>query len=181
MDYDTYEAGAVQLAVDLANADVADPGALDRFVAEHHEWFEARTTRPLTTADRAVASELACGVRAVAVAASDGEVVVRLNALLDRCRPAPRMTAHDGTLHLHYSGDDARLVDQLGATVAMGLALLVCRYGRGRLGICAADDCADVFVDTSRNRSRRYCSDTCASRTTVSAYRARQRAGKAAH
>jgi predicted RNA-binding Zn ribbon-like protein len=39
-----------------------------------------------------------------------------------------------------------------------------------------AETCPDVYVDTSRNASRRYCSDTCASRATVAAYRARQKA-----
>lgn len=180
MNYDTYEAGAVQLAVDLANTATDDPEALDEFVATHSDWFVIRSAQPLTTAERTVAADLAARVRAVAAASSDSEVVAQLNGLLDRCDPVPRVTDHDGTLHLHYSGDDAGVVDQLGATVAMGLALLVCRYGRERLGICAADDCAAVFVDTSRNRSRRYCSDTCASRTTVSAYRARRRAAATA-
>jgi predicted RNA-binding Zn ribbon-like protein len=32
-----------------------------------------------------------------------------------------------------------------------------------------------VFVDTSPNQSRRYCSDRCSSRANVAAYRARQR------
>ena len=38
-----------------------------------------------------------------------------------------------------------------------------------------ADDCADVVLDLSRNRSRRYCSTTCGNREAVAAYRARQR------
>jgi predicted RNA-binding Zn ribbon-like protein len=86
------------------------------------------------------------------------------------------VTNHDGTVHLHYWADTDPLTAQLGATVSMALSLLVCTQGRERLGICAAEDCADCYVDTSRNRSRRYCSETCASRTTVSAYRARRRA-----
>jgi predicted RNA-binding Zn ribbon-like protein len=32
-----------------------------------------------------------------------------------------------------------------------------------------------VFIDTSVNRTRRYCSDRCASRANVTAYRARKR------
>ena len=44
-----------------------------------------------------------------------------------------------------------------------------------RLDICAADDCDDVVLDLSRNRSRRYCSTTCGNREAVAAYRARQR------
>jgi len=114
----------------------------------------------------------------VVEATSDDEAVARLNTLLTCSSPVPRVTNHDGNLHLHYSPDTAPVVDRLGATVAMGMAHVVCRYGRERLGICAAEDCADVFVDTSRNRSRRYCSETCASRTTVSAFRARKRASQ---
>ena len=43
------------------------------------------------------------------------------------------------------------------------------------IGRCQARGCARLFVDQSRNRSRRFCGNTCASRTTVAAYRARQR------
>ncbi|NNF63358.1 MAG: CGNR zinc finger domain-containing protein, partial [Acidimicrobiia bacterium] len=32
----------------------------------------------------------------------------------------------------------------------------------------------DVFIGTSRNKSRRRCSDTCATRENVAAYRKRQ-------
>ena len=43
-----------------------------------------------------------------------------------------------------------------------------------RLRVCAADDCDDVLVDLSRNRSRRYCDGGCGNRVNVQAYRARQ-------
>ena len=46
-----------------------------------------------------------------------------------------------------------------------------------RLRVCGADDCGDVLVDLSKNRSRRYCSTTCANRTNVAAFRARQTGG----
>jgi predicted RNA-binding Zn ribbon-like protein len=57
----------------------------------------------------------------------------------------------------------------------LGLATLVCDLGPGRLGVCSAAPCTRVYVDTSPNRSRRYCSDRCSSRANVAAYRARQR------
>jgi predicted RNA-binding Zn ribbon-like protein len=57
----------------------------------------------------------------------------------------------------------------------MGLSQVVVQHGWQRLGVCAAEGCDDVYVDTSRNASRRYCSNTCASRSTVAAYRARRR------
>ena len=43
---------------------------------------------------------------------------------------------------------------------------------RSRLGLAGR---RGVYIDTSRNASRRYCSNTCASRSTVAAYRARQK------
>jgi hypothetical protein len=35
--------------------------------------------------------------------------------------------------------------------------------------------CRNAYLDTSTNRSRRYCSDRCATRANVAAYRARKR------
>ncbi|MCI0688166.1 MAG: CGNR zinc finger domain-containing protein [Sporichthyaceae bacterium] len=88
------------------------------------------------------------------------------------CRPI--LTRHDGTPHLHYAQDGGDPVRWAGAIAAACLALHVCRHGRARLRQCAADGCRIWYADTSRNRSRRYCSNACASRTTVAAFRARQ-------
>ena len=44
-----------------------------------------------------------------------------------------------------------------------------------RLDVCADPDCDGLVLDLSRNRSRRFCSTTCANRAAVAAYRARQR------
>ena len=52
--------------------------------------------------------------------------------------------------------------------------------GATRLGVCDASGCSHVFVDTSPNQSRRYCSDRCSSRANVAAYRARQRESRMA-
>lgn len=58
----------------------------------------------------------------------------------------------------------------------MGMAIVVCDLGPDRFGSCQAAKCANVFVDTSPNRSRRYCSDRCSSRANVAAFRARRKA-----
>jgi predicted RNA-binding Zn ribbon-like protein len=42
-----------------------------------------------------------------------------------------------------------------------------------RLSVCADDGCDGLVLDLSRNRSRRFCSTTCANRNAVAAYRAR--------
>jgi predicted RNA-binding Zn ribbon-like protein len=57
---------------------------------------------------------------------------------------------------------------------------VVCELGAGRLGVCDASACEQVFVDTSPNSSRRYCSDRCSSRANVAAYRARRKAASVA-
>ncbi len=176
MDYDGYGSNAVELAIDLANADRQDPSWAAEFVRSHDEWFTTPRPATLSAADAARAGETADLVRAVALAATRDEVLARLNDLLSRARPQPYATDHDGDLHLHYAGPGAPALEQLTTTVAMGLASVVAQHGWERLGICSAEGCEHVYVDTSRNASRRYCSNTCASRSTVAAYRARRKA-----
>ena len=175
MDYDTFGSTAVELAIDLANAD-RDADWVPAFLRAHDEWFEAGTALDLSPAEAARAAETADLVRAVAVAGSQAEVIERLNALLALASPQPYATDHDGELHLHYARREAPALEQLTTTVAMGLSQVVVQHGWQRLGVCSAEGCDDVYVDTSRNASRRYCSNTCASRSTVAAYRARRKA-----
>lgn len=101
--------------------------------------------------------------------AGDGTTVAGLlNALLSRYPVRPQLTDHDGRWHLH-------LADQSGAAAVMGLAAVVAELGAERLGRCLDPRCSRAFLDTSSNRSRRYCSARCASRANVAAYRARRR------
>ncbi len=175
MDYDTYGSNAVELAIDLANADRDDPDWVRAFLDAHTEWFTDGTTLGLTEQDAGQVGQVATLVRDVALAQTEPEVMARLNALLALASPRPYATDHDGELHLHYARPDAGVVEQLTTTVAMGLSQVVVQHGWQRLGVCSAEGCGNVYVDTSRNASRRYCSNTCASRSTVAAYRARQR------
>jgi predicted RNA-binding Zn ribbon-like protein len=101
-----------------------------------------------------------------------------LNALLAQTGAIPQIVAHDGRgPHVHVSRPSAPLADRIAAHLAMGLAELVVAGEMERVRTCAADPCRDVFVDLSRNRSRRYCdSRTCGNRLHVAAYRARRSA-----
>jgi predicted RNA-binding Zn ribbon-like protein len=104
-------------------------------------------------------------------------VVDRLNDLLQRHPVSPFISGHDATSwHLHIAERDAPVAETLAAEGLMGLAVVVCDLGADRFGVCAATGCRKVFVDTSPNRSRRYCSERCASRANVAAFRARRRA-----
>ena len=176
MDYDTYGSTAVELAIELANADRTDPEWARAFLGSHVEWFSPGTALELSPGETHRAASTAELVRAVALAQTQDAVLGRLNELLTIARPRPYATDHDGELHLHYARPDAPVLEQLTTTVAMGLSQVVVQHGWQRLGVCSAESCNDVYVDTSRNASRRYCSNTCASRSTVAAYRARQKA-----
>jgi predicted RNA-binding Zn ribbon-like protein len=100
----------------------------------------------------------------------------KINALLSRTGASPQIVAHDGRgPHLHVSRPTAPLADRMAAHFAMGLAWLVVAGEAGRIRSCASPTCRDVFVDFSKNRSRRYCdSRTCGNRLHVAAYRARK-------
>jgi predicted RNA-binding Zn ribbon-like protein len=101
-----------------------------------------------------------------------------LNALLAETGAVPQIVAHDGRgPHIHVSRPAAPLADRIAAHLAMGLAELVVAGEMERVRTCAAQPCRSVFVDLSRNRSRRYCdSRTCGNRLHVAAYRARRSA-----
>ena len=175
MDYDTYGSSAVELAIDLANAELEPPDGVVAFLTAHDEWFSNDTSFELSPGETNHARKTAQLIRAVALARSQDDVLTRLNELLALARPRPYATDHDGELHLHYARPDAPAVEQLTTTVAMGLSQVVVQHCWQRLGVCSAEGCDNVYIDTSRNASRRYCSNTCASRSTVAAYRARQK------
>ena len=102
--------------------------------------------------------------------------IAQINALLSQAGASPQIVAHDGRgPHLHVSRPSSPLADRMAAHFAMGLAWLVVAGERRRIRSCESPTCRDVFVDLSRNRSRRYCdSRTCGNRLHVAAYRARK-------
>jgi predicted RNA-binding Zn ribbon-like protein len=116
---------------------------------------------------------------AIAVACEVGDTaaaIEMINALLAQTGAIPQVVAHDGRgPHIHVSRPAAPLADRVAAHLAMGLAELVVLGESDRVRSCASPTCRDVFVDLSRNRSRRYCdSRTCGNRLHVAAYRARR-------
>src|SRR6059058_2756139 len=100
MDYDTYGSNAVELAIDLANAQLDAPSGVSDFLHAHAPWFTPGTPAELSDRDSAALSRAARLIRAVAVADSQDEVIARLNELLGLARPRPYATDHDGDLHL---------------------------------------------------------------------------------
>jgi predicted RNA-binding Zn ribbon-like protein len=101
--------------------------------------------------------------------------VAILNRLLAEANALPHLVKHDAwDYHLHATRPDAPLADRLAVEAAMAFVDVVRTKELARLRVCAAEDCRDVYVDLSKNRSRRFCDASCANRTNVSAYRARK-------
>ncbi|MDH6122766.1 CGNR zinc finger domain-containing protein [Kitasatospora sp. GAS204B] len=147
--------------------------ALDAFVARQ----DLSELDAVTAADLAAVQQLRGRLREIFTAASTERAAELVNVLVASVNATPRLTEHDGHgWHMHYFAPHAALADHLAAELGMALGLILMAGERERLRRCEAPDCARVFVDLSRNRSRRYCdSRTCGNRMHVAAYRARQR------
>ena len=163
----------------LLNAEITDADALRTLLADR-EWLVPQCTDRDCMLLRKFQREL----RPVfeASAAGDSQAVVHgMNELMVRHPITPQISAHDpGHLHIHAASKSQSVAELLVGESLLGLANLVCDLGPTRLGLCAAAPCTNVYVDTSPNQSRRYCSDRCSSRANVAAYRARQKATAAA-
>ena len=136
--------------------------------------------RPRVTqdeADRLVGT--AADLRAVFEAADEGHLdsaAARVNALLATTRARPQLdTSPDGRWSLHFHGADDSLVVGWAAGCASALALALGSDLAGRLGVCDAPACDRVYVDESKNGTRRFCSARCQSRVKAAAHRSRQR------
>ena len=105
------------------------------------------------------------------------DAIDAVNGLLRLAPVRPRLVTGSGsspTLAMH-APDDAFGVIYL-SDFALAAAALAAQGQIGRLQRCSASGCAQVFVDRSRARGRRYCDmRTCGNRTNVAAYRERQR------
>jgi predicted RNA-binding Zn ribbon-like protein len=175
MDFRHYTDRAVMLATELVQT-FSDPertvGEADLRPILHRSGIDA----PLAPRDVAGLREVAAELRQVFAADSTEEAVTVLNQLIDRATPRPHISDHNGRgPHLHFARPQAPVVERVRTNAVMALAVVVCDYGRERLGTCDAIGCPNVFVDISRNPHRRYCSDACANRSNVAAHRARRR------
>ncbi|MCK0112885.1 CGNR zinc finger domain-containing protein [Ornithinimicrobium sp. F0845] len=107
--------------------------------------------------------------------APEETLVAEVNRLLQDCRALPQLVRHDEwDWHLHATRDDQPLGERMAVEAAMALVDVIRSGELERLAVCAADDCDNVLIDLSRNRSRRYCDAGCTNRMAAQAYRARR-------
>ena len=166
---------ALLAAAALVNSDqpdgdlLADVAGLDEFV-RREQWSGPR---------RGDEAELA-EVRALRPRlhrfweAAEDRLVELVNGMLREHGALPRLVTHEGWgYHLHATTSDAPLAERMAVEAAMAFVDVVRQQELPRLRTCGADACHDVLVDLSKNRSRRYCSTSCANRTNVAAFRSR--------
>jgi len=167
---------SLRAAVDLVNTGeepdtLTSVAELDAWYAKHgytgrHDGDDAelaalRALRPvlreLLTTDRDHASEL-------------------VNAMLAEAGALPQLVRHDDLdWHIHAVPADAPFDRRVIVESAMAMVDVIRSDELSRLSVCADDRCGGLVLDLSRNRSRRFCSTTCANRNAVAAYRARGR------
>ena len=107
----------------------------------------------------------------------EDDLVPLVNQILAEADALPQLVDHDGLgWHIHAVPQDAPLATRMAVEAAMAVIDVVRTGELDRLKTCAADDCDDVVVDLSRNRSKRFCEGGCGNRENVRAYRDRQKA-----
>jgi predicted RNA-binding Zn ribbon-like protein len=183
MDFSHYSDEPVQLAVALINSidvvtgedELQTPEDVGAFIdAWDGDWFDG--DRRLSESDLHEVRALRSRLREVFTATDEREAAATLNAVLADVSATPRVSVHGEGPHLHFEPEGGSPARWLGAVGAMGLTTALIEGGFERFGRCASTACDDVFVDTSRNRSRLHCSESCTTRESVAAYRRRQRA-----
>ncbi len=183
MDFSHYTDEPVEFAAALVNTDQRTVGGEDEltdldgllvFLSRYAELWEGETENPSRRHVKQI-QDLREEIRQVFHAEDEETAVHLLNQLLDRSRAMPRISLHGDSPHFHFETNRGSLPDWLAAVAAMGLATVLIDHGVGRFGVCDAQSCRDVYIDTSRNRSRRHCSTTCSTREHVAAHRRRKR------
>jgi predicted RNA-binding Zn ribbon-like protein len=189
MNFDSHVHRLLDAAVELVNAltsgeDGGRPVAVPTGPALRDAVTSAVTTpdyRPRPSlAECASLAEFAVPVRSVFEAAGRGDASAAagaVNQLLRRTGARPQLNEDDdGSWHLHFHGVSDRFGPGWAAGIAAGLAMALGADEVGRLGVCAAGRCDRVYIDTSKNSRRQFCSTRCQNRVKAAAHRARSKA-----
>lgn len=171
MNFDEY----ARTAVDLANAPVETLEQVREFYGPG-SWQAAEATDKDAVALRKGSKRLR-EVFELGSAGRDVEAVQALNALLEAHPVQPRISFHSASdWHMHVTSRGSSVAAEHMAGAVWGLAVWLCEFGPNRFGVCADERCGNVYLDTSSNCCRRFCSERCATRSHVAAHRARKRA-----
>jgi predicted RNA-binding Zn ribbon-like protein len=175
VNFDAY----ARTAVDLVNADMDDVAGLRALFSSDQAWMRDEVVEKDLVVFRRAQRRLR-DVFENGTSGRDADAVTELNALLEAFPVQPRISGHDASdWHMHVTSRGASVSSEYLAGAVWGLSVWLCEYGSARFGICADERCGNVYLDTSSNNCRRFCSERCATRSHVAAHRARKRAALA--
>jgi predicted RNA-binding Zn ribbon-like protein len=154
------------------------PDGAERTARLNALFQSARSRTEVTEAEAEAFGPVAAELRTVFTAVADGDIdgaAHRVNGVLAATGAHPVLERHDGEpWHIHFhAADQASLATGWAAGCATGLATVLGGELYDRLGVCTAPHCDRVYVDTSRNGSRRFCSTACQNRVKSAAFRER--------
>ncbi len=151
-----------------------EPADLERFLDGHG--LTLNHAEGVKHHDLEQARQLREQLRLCWTADSAGEMTAQLNPLLAQSHITVQAVPDEHGLSLQFELPvGSTLLQQLSVECARGIIAVAQHYDIERMRSCAAEPCRDVFVDTSRNKSRRFCSERCANRYNVAAFRDRQK------
>jgi predicted RNA-binding Zn ribbon-like protein len=175
---DPARGGAGPLQDDVLDAPESFRTLASGFRSRHDLTYEPEGTRAELVEMRRLRARLEEFLRLTTLP----ERLTLINSLLIHAGSTPQLAVHDGgSPHFHYTLDDAPYASKLVALTSIGLARLVTADAVDRYRVCEGPDCSKVFVDVSKNGSRRYCdSQSCGNRLHAARYRARKSAAAGA-
>jgi predicted RNA-binding Zn ribbon-like protein len=150
-----------------------DVESLARFLRHfgHEDAAEAATETDVRQA-RALRDTL----RLAFEAEDEPSAVSVLNRILLESGAVPQFVQHGDAWEIYYAPSTTTGTAFLAPLAAMALLEVIRARGWQHFGFCSAPPCECVYVDRTRNRSRRYCSEVCANRAAQAAHRRRKRA-----
>jgi predicted RNA-binding Zn ribbon-like protein len=172
VDFDAY----AKTAVDLVNVRLDHLDDLRALFPEERSWMRQSVAEKDLAVFRRAQRKLR-DVFEAGASGRDADAVSELNGLLEAYPIQPHISGHDAhDWHMHVTSRGASVSAEFLAGAAWGLAVWLCEYGSVRFGVCADERCGNVYLDTSSNNCRRFCSERCATRSHVAAHRARKKA-----
>jgi predicted RNA-binding Zn ribbon-like protein len=172
---------AVALAVELVNTwntYFADPELLDdvddlRSLLRAHG--EPKLAESLRERDLQPARDLRTNLRRAFEAPGERRAVDALNYVIRGSDAKPQLEARGGSWDYAFPSPSSDPISEVAMKAGVALLDFIRTHGWERFGLCSAAPCVAVYVDLSKNRSRKYCSQLCADRMNQAAYRRRRR------
>jgi predicted RNA-binding Zn ribbon-like protein len=169
------------LAIDLVNSwdEFDEPPELLRNRSWLERWLRFHgfpgAAAAVTDGDVERARELRAQLTAAFDAPGEAEAVSVLAHLLTATAVPPVFERAASGWRFRWWPDESAGLAFVAPYAATGLLELIRDVGWQRFGRCSGSPCRCVYVDRSRNRSRRYCCSLCANRVAQAVHRQRRR------